>query len=363
VTTKPQDLPAPEESRGPWLKRNGLRLAASLVVAGAFIWLLRAGALPMWPDPDVLLKVSWPLVGAYVLLYLSVHFVRAARWYWLLTAVQPVRLRKVLTVSLVGFLAIVALPFRTGEMVRPVLIKKWGGVSAWAAMGTIAAERVIDGLALSSLLFLALLLTTPLDPLPDHIGDLQVPVAIVPGAAYAALALFFTAFFVMGLFYWRRDWARRTTERVIGSVSPRLAHWLAERVEQVAGGLSFLPRARYVTPFLLATLVYWFLAAASSWVLARGCGIEAMTFGQACVILGVLGLGILVPNAPGFFGAFQISIYAGMAMFFPADVVTGPGSAFVALLYACQLGVMVVAALGGALAERLDERGATPPPA
>jgi hypothetical protein len=261
----------------------------------------------------------------------------------------------VLAVSVVGFLAIVALPFRTGEMVRPILIKKWGGVSAWAAMGTIAAERVIDGLSLSIVLFFALLLTTPLDPLPDHIGDLPVPVAIVPGAAYVALAGFFTIFFVMGLFYWRRAWARRMTEKVIGSVSPRLAQWLAERVEQVADGLSFLPRARYVTPFLLATLVYWLLAAASSWVLARGCGIEAMSFGQACVILGVLGLGILVPNAPGFFGAFQISIYAGMAMFFPAEVVTGPGSAFVALLYACQLGIMVVAAIIGGVAERLDD--------
>ena len=34
--------------------------------------------------------------------------------------------------------------------------------------------------------------------------------------------------------------------------------------------------------------------------------------------MGVLALGILLPNAPGFFGAFQISIYAGFAMFFPS---------------------------------------------
>ncbi len=366
MTTSPQEeLSAPDESkRVPWLRRNALRLIASLLIGGACVWLLRAGALPIWPAPEVLDRVSFSHVVGYVLLYFLVHFVRAARWYWLLRAVQPVPLRKVMTVAFIGFLAIVALPFRTGEMVRPVLIKRWGNVSAWAAMGTVAAERVIDGMALSIVLFTALLLTRPLDPLPDHIGDLPVPVAIVPGAAYAALALFFTAFLVMGVFYWRRDFARRATEKVVGIVSPRLASWLADRVEQVAGGLSFLPRARYVTPFLIATAFYWLLAASASWVLARGCGIEDMTLGQACVILGVLGLGILVPNAPGFFGAFQISIYAGMAMFFPADVVTGPGSAFVALLYASQLGVMVVSALGAAVAERFDVREAlSAPPA
>ena len=89
--------------------------------------------------------------------------------------------------------------------------------------------------------------------------------------------------------------------------------------------------------------------------MARACGIDAMTFGQAFVILGVLALGIMVPNAPGFFGAFQISIYAGLAMFYPAEVVIGPGSAFVSLLYVCQLSVMLVGAIVGAISERMAE--------
>jgi glycosyltransferase 2 family protein len=354
MTSEPQEdlsLPA-EPKQGPWLKRNGIRLLASLVIAGACVWLLQAGALPIWPEAAVLAQVNWSLVGVYVLMYAVLHFVRAARWYWLLAAIQPVPLRKVVGVAFIGFLAIVALPFRTGEMVRPILIKKRGELSAWAAMGTVAAERVIDGLCLSLILFFSLLLTTPLDPLPERIGDLPVPVAVVPGAAYAALTVFFSAFVVMGVFYWRRTWARRMTELVVGRVSLRLAHWLADRVEQVAGGLSFLPRARYVAPFLGATAIYWALAGAGQWVLGHACGIEQMTVGQAFVILGVLALGIMVPNAPGFFGAFQISIYAGLAMFYPAEIVTGPGSAFVALLYVIQLSIMVVGSVVGAISER-----------
>src|SRR6185503_9666723 len=123
MTSQPQeDLSLPEEPKqSSWLKRNAVRLLASLAIAGACVWLLRAGALPIWPEPAVLAKVSWPLVAVYALLYSVLHLVRAGRWYWLLAAIKPVPMRRVLGVAFIGFLAIVALPFRTGEMVRPVL--------------------------------------------------------------------------------------------------------------------------------------------------------------------------------------------------------------------------------------------------
>ena len=46
------------------------------------------------------------------------------------------------------------------------------------------------------------------------------------------------------------------------------------------------------------------------WILARGCGIENISIVQAFVVMGVLGVGILVPAGPGLFGAFQASTYA-----------------------------------------------------
>jgi hypothetical protein len=55
------------------------------------------------------------------------------------------------------------------------------------------------------------------------------------------------------------------------------------------------------------------------------------------VVLGVLCLGVLAPQAPGFFGAFQVSLYAALAMYFAPEQVVGPGSAFVFLLYVVQL--------------------------
>src|SRR5690606_23994367 len=115
--------------------------------------------------------------------------------------------------------------------VRPVLIRKKGQLSGWAATGTIGAERIIDGLFPSVMLLIAMSVATPLSPLPDRIGNLPVSASVVPRAAYFALALFAAAFTTMGVFYWHRHWARRITHRVVGLFSPRAAEWLAERVE------------------------------------------------------------------------------------------------------------------------------------
>lgn len=339
------------DEKGFWA-RHWLKAALSVVIVIGFGYLLRAGALPIVPDARQFAGIRWWTLGVYFAIWTVVHFVRGARWYWLLAPIHPVPMRRVVSVAWIGFAAIVLLPFRAGEVVRPVLIRKQGQLSGWAATGTVAAERVIDGLCLSVILFIALQLSHPLDPLPDHIGELPVPAAVVPGAAYAALVVFAAAFITMGVFYFARDFARKVTERVVGIVSPKLASWLSTRVEKVADGLSFLPRARQLAPFLVLTLFYWMGNAAASWLLAWGCGFESITFVEACVMMGVLALGILLPNAPGFFGAFQISIYAGFAMFFSPDQVVGPGAVYVFLVYLAQLVITFGAAAIGMSWER-----------
>jgi hypothetical protein len=148
----------------------------------------------------------------------------------------------------------------------------------------------------------------------------------------------------MALFYWRRTWAQRLAARVGALSSTRLAAWIAGAVEKLADGLRFLPRLRFTVPFLGLTALYWFGYAASSWLLLWATGLESSTLLHATVIMGVTALGVIVPNAPGFFGAFQLSAYAGMVMFFPLAKVTGPGAAFVFLLYVIQIGLTIVLA-------------------
>jgi hypothetical protein len=65
----------------------------------------------------------------------------------------------------------------------------------------------------------------------------------------------------------------------------------------------------------------------------------------------MLGCTILIPGPPGMVGVFQAGLYAAMTMYYPTDVVTGPGAAFVFLLYASQVLVSFVAGGWGLLVE------------
>ncbi len=330
----------------PWRRRALTRLALSLLAGAVALWLLSRGALPIVPSAEALAKVPWWASGGYLLAYAFVHWLRAVRWRWLLAPLGEVSLGRLTQVSFIGFAAIVALPLRAGELVRPVLIRQETSISGWAAAGTIAAERVIDGLMVSALLALGLVCSTPLDPLPTQIGELTVPVRWIPKAAYLTLALFACAMLAMALFYARRQFARRLVSALFGWLSPRLGRFISARVEQLALGLSFLPKGRYAAPFLLLTLVYWLGNAAATQLLAVGCGLTGMDYFIACVSMGVLALGILMPNAPGYFGAFQISVYASLALYFPLEQVTSQGAAFVFIQYVAQTGVTLLAALG-----------------
>ena len=307
----------------------------SLLLGGGFVWALGRGGLPIVPDRAAFASVTWWAVPAYVLALIVVLLLRSYRWTHLLRPIADVPTRRVMGVGFVGMAAILYAPLRMGELVRPWMLAERSPVTFAQAAGTVAAERIIDGMLLSLMLLAGLLLSTPISPLPPH-------VVLVRLSAWVALGVFTSAFVAMGMFYALRDFARRLTLAVIGVVSKKAAELVTTQVERLADGLRFLPSAGHMVPYLRDTLVYWATNAFAMWILLRGCGLQA-TIPEACVTMGVLGVGILLPAGPGFFGAFQASVYAALAMFFSHDVVTGPGSAYVFLLYVCQVLVCLVA--------------------
>ncbi len=349
-----------------FLRRHGIRLALSVLVAFVFWLILRGGGLPVVPESSAFKDVRWWACPGYALCLASLSLIRAMRTRHLFRPIAHVPARQILAVSWIGFCAIFVLPFRLGEVVRPALLHNKGSVSFATATGAFGAERIIDGLFLMVVLGVSLPLGHPLHPLPDHIGKLPIPVAAVPAAAYSTLLVFVGAFVAMGLFYWRRAFARRITQAVFGVVSKRAGVLLANLVEKLSNGFRFLPSPRHIAPYLLETVAYWAVAGLGMWLLAWGCGLSGVTWAQAFTLLGVLGLGIIVPGAPGYFGAFQGAVYAGLALYFPEAVVLGPGSAYVFLLYVLQLGMMLVIAAAASIIDRDIAHAAAvaaPPPA
>lgn len=325
------------------------KLVVSVLICGGFVWLLQRGGLAVIPNEAAFAGMTWWAIPLAIGMNVLSSYFRTCRWVYLLRPIAPgLSKARVLGIGLVGFTAVVFAPMRMGEFVRPYLLARDREVTFSQGLGATAAERIIDGLVISLALFVALLTVPHLSPLPDHLGALKVNIALVPRAAYVAVALFAGAFLAMVVFHWKRDAAVRIVGSALGAVSERLAAFVTQKVERLADGLRFLPSRRHFVPFLLNTVAYYAVLALGHWGLLVGCGIRA-TLGQTWIVLGVMSLGILVPAGPGFFGAYQLSIYSSLAMFFPESTTLSAGAAFVFVSYTVQLAVTLLSAVAGVL--------------
>jgi hypothetical protein len=308
-------------------------MGLSLVIVAAFAWLMNRGGLPFLPPKGTLSRLDTPLYCAFVA-GLAIHLVsRYWRYRFLIAPVAKVSDRRVVCINAIALALITFLPLRVGEVAKPALLRERGRLSAIAIAGTVAAERILDGVVFSVAILVGLAFATPHTPLPDHIGTLPVPAALVPRIASIASVGFGIAFVIMATFYWFRSFARAVTRRIVGVVSADLAERVAGMVESLSDGLQFLTMPRYAVPFLVVTVLGVVAEAWGLKMLGAAVGIPGLTLAQTTVATGVLALGFALPNAPGFFGAVQIALYAGLAVYVAPAHVVHEGAAMVFLFY------------------------------
>jgi hypothetical protein len=163
------------------------------------------------------------------------------------------------------------------------------------------------------------------------------------------LITFSGAFAAILSFHTARGLGLRVTHAVFDKISPRLGQVVATTLERFADGLSFFRHRALALQFFLETGICWLLAVLAYWLLGWGTGLvhadhSLMSFGEACAMMGMLGIAAALPGPPGLIGLFQAGAYAAMTMYFPREIVTGPGAAYVFLLYVLQVGFVMLSA-------------------
>lgn len=372
---------APPPSPPTFLRRHALKFAASALITIGIVYTVHKGGLKLVPEGGDFRHVRWWTVPLYLLTLLGMTWFRCVRWRFLLRSIADVPKKRLFAVSCIGIAAILLMPFRIGEFVRPYLIRtppnERGAnkkvITLTAATSTIIAERVIDGLYLGIILALALLFVPTVEPLPQSVVGIPIAVTKVRMGGYAMLGAFVALFTLIAIYYFARSWAHSTTLAVVGKISMPLAEKITSTFEKFADGLHVLGRWRDGVGFIGESTLYWGLNAVGMWLLAWGCGVHSETggptFGEACAMMGMLGCAVLIPGPPGLLGVFQAGLYAGMTMFYPTQVVIGEGAAYVFLMYASQfLFTLTMGGVGllierGGLRELEQAEGMLPSPA
>lgn len=349
---------ADNEDRRSTRRQWWLRLSLSLIIGVGFCFALFRKIQLVPADPWV---PAWVL-PSYLATLIAYFAFRAGRWHYLVAPLGEVDLRTTLPVSMAGTMWIMVLPLRLGEFARPLFLAQKSEIGVGQALGTVAIERVVDGLFVCGLFFVAL----PM--LPEVHGEQAAAVERLRSLGLVASAGLFGVLATLLAMALSPGTVGRLVAATLGRLIPPLADKLEGLARGIAEGLAALPSIGPLIKFLLGTTAYWASNAVGTWLLARGCGLD-ISFSAALAIMSVLGISLLIPGGPAQFGIFHYGMILGLSMFVSEAVVLEQGSVFIFWMFVTQLSMGLVL---GIIAQRMlaldwratltGSRAAEPPP-
>ena len=286
----------------PAKRRVALAIGVSVAALGAFALTLDPAALAAALRGA---RPGWIAAAAAVLLF--EFALRAARWRLLLVGAGPARIADLFVAQTAGAAASVLLPFRAGELVKPLVAARRSGLPLGALVTTAVLERLYDLLGLSVVL-LVMGIALP-EPPPEEgalVANLKRYGTLfgLAGAAGLALALAL---------------ARRPAllHAALTALCARLPPALGAPLRRAGlAALAALGHARHPPALIGAAALsvwLWLDGALAIHLLFRAFDM-ALPFGAACFTAVAIALTVAVPQAPGFVGVFQLAMQKTMLL-------------------------------------------------
>jgi hypothetical protein len=280
------------------------RLVASLLLSAAFLYLfLRTFDLgAAWLS----LRAADP---AFLVLALAANLatfgIRAWRWRWLLAPVRRgIGMGSLVSATFIGFMVSFVVPFRLGEIVRPVLLARRERLRIGAALGTVALERILDMATLLAL-FLLFLLSPRGTALTIGPGDGTggQAAALLRRGGWVAGVVVLAALPALTLLVAFPKEVVRWLHRLHGGRGPG---WIVRAIgtlETFVEGLGVVRRGRELLVCVALSVLHWGVAG-----LMLHLGVRAfaapLEFGDSFLLLIPLSIGIAMPT-PGGVGPYE----------------------------------------------------------
>ena len=304
-------------------RRSRLLLVAVglLISAGAVVYLL-LGLRGAWGGlADAFGEAHYGYVLASIAPIALMYVLRVLRWKVLLRPIADVPYGTIAGATCIGFMSSCLLPLRPGELIRPYVLHRRSGVSFGDAAGTaMGLERVFD---LLGVCFLILLTWATLGA--EAMGSDALRAASAWAARMTGVGLAGVVLLVA--------WPAAMLRLAAFILRPLPANWrgvLLAFAESVARAMAVLRNPGQVALALVLSLAAWLMFPLSTFVLAKGFGLD-LGFGAALVIQVCVTAAVALPQAPGFIGPFQVATMKAAELFGVAD---GDAGAFAMMLWA-----------------------------
>ncbi len=235
-------------------------------------------------------SIAWLWVPLAVLADLSVYVWQSLRWNLLLEPVKAIPLWRSVRAIYVGLFVNEVLPMRTGELIRPYLQARWSEIPFSVVFSSVIIERIFDGIWLMAAFFVA----TVFVPMPNFLVE--------GGKLMAAFVVVVAA--LLGFVMFRKHHVHAAVSNT------RWATWLKVLVED----LHAMCHSRSFYAAFLASVPYLLLQVVPIYALMRAYKLDLSVW-VAMVVLLIVRLGTVIPQAPGNVGVLQLLTELSLGLF------------------------------------------------
>jgi uncharacterized protein (TIRG00374 family) len=283
---------------------------------------------------SALADANYVYLAPTVALYFVAVYFRAVRWRYLLSPLKLLSVPRLYPVVVIGYMANNLLPARLGELVRSYYLARREGINASSVLGTVAVERVYDGVTLLAWAAVggpALWLLGEFDGASDTSRTIWIvlalsTVAIVTGALATLTCLAAVPRFMSFI------------DRLTGIVPVRFRPRVQELVRTFVEGLSILNSPRKHLSLFLLSLPIWAFEGAMYFLIIYSFGIDDY-FGSVGVLVLVVvlltatsNLATSIPSSIGGIGPFEVVAQQTLMVLGVGASVAGAYAAFLHLV-------------------------------
>lgn len=263
-----------------------LGLAGTALFLGLFFWRTDIPELV-----DALAQANYWWVAPGVAVWFAAAIVRALRWHYLLRRMTSLSTAKLYPIVIIGYMANNLLPLRSGELVRAYVMGERHKVSKMSTLGTIAVERVFDGVVLVSFLILA-------GTILGLSNQLQL-LALIMAIAFTVL---------LGSFIYiasSPERARGWTERLVRLLPQGLREKAQTLADSFLVGLQSLQSPHLVVLVLGTSTIAWLMEAFMYYLIGLSFDIGE-GFAAYMMVAAAANLAITLPSTSGGIGPFEL---------------------------------------------------------
>jgi glycosyltransferase 2 family protein len=251
---------------------------------------------------QILKKMNLSYIFLWIILFIFATFLRSYRWKLLISSNQNMTLMSLYDALNIGNMATMILPLRAGEIIRPLLLTRWTGITFGRSFASVVIERVFD---VSGMFLMFLFAVRGINELPDIVLLGAKLLSIFAGVIILAMIISYS---IPDKIMRIIDSFAGISEKVI---PPRVIRPVVSISKEFISGLSGIENLIQLSLVLISTVLIWIAYVISFQVLFLSLG-ESGSLAVGAVSCVFVSLFIAAPSAPGFLGTFQLGCVAAL---------------------------------------------------